>query len=134
MITTQLRSRTGRMPDTVSARGDEVPAPGPATEGVRVVRQPALPLWRHVVFVDWHGVLSRSPFWASIVTDPRHPLPRPLRARIGRLYGDAPLMAHWMTGRRRTPDVVAGLGVEGGARYGTDYLCRQLERDCRSMR
>jgi hypothetical protein len=101
---------------------------------VRVVRQPALPLWRRVVFVDWHGVLSRSPFWASIVGDPRHPLNRPLRAKVGRLYGDAPLMSGWMTGRRRTPDVVAGLGVEGGTRYSADYLCRQLERDCRSMR
>jgi hypothetical protein len=99
-----------------------------------VVRQPALPLWRRVVFVDWHGVLSRSPFWASIVTDPRHPLNRPLRARLGRLYGDQALMAAWMTARRATADVVGAMGVEGGARYGTDYLCRQLERDCRVMR
>jgi hypothetical protein len=99
-----------------------------------VVRQPALPLWRHVVFVDWHGVLSRSPFWASIVTDPRHPLNRPLRAKLGRLLGDQVLMGDWMTGRRSTADVVAGMGVEGGVRYGTDYLCRQLEKDCRAMR
>ncbi|KAB8189234.1 hypothetical protein FH608_041140 [Nonomuraea phyllanthi] len=27
-----------------------------------------------VVFVDWHGVLSRDPFWASIRDEPRHPL------------------------------------------------------------
>ncbi|HEY6793091.1 MAG TPA: hypothetical protein VI248_00235 [Kineosporiaceae bacterium] len=99
-----------------------------------MVRQPALPLWRHVVFVDWHGVLSRSPFWASIVGDARHPLHRPLRARIGRLFTDPVLMSTWMTGQRRTVDVVAGLDVQAGARYGTDYLCRQLERDCRSMR
>ena len=25
-----------------------------------------LALWRRVVFVDWHGVLSRDPFWISI--------------------------------------------------------------------
>ena len=99
-----------------------------------MVRQPALPLWRHVVFVDWHGVLSRSPFWSSIVTDPRHPLNRPLRARLGRLFGDLDVMTAWMTGARATPDVVAAMGVENVPRYGTDYLCRQLERDCRSMR
>jgi hypothetical protein len=99
-----------------------------------VVRQPALPLWRHVVFVDWHGVLSRSPYWSSIVTDPQHPLNRPLRSRLGRLYGDEQLMTEWMTGRRRTEDVVAGLDVELTGRYSLDYLCRQLERDCRSMR
>jgi hypothetical protein len=99
-----------------------------------VVRQPALPLWRRVVFVDWHGVLSRSPFWASIVTEPRHPLHRPLRAGLGRLFADQALMTSWMTGGLRTPDVVAGLGVPPTGRYGTDYLCRQLERDCRFMR
>jgi hypothetical protein len=99
-----------------------------------VVRQPALPLWRHVVFVDWHGVLSRSPFWGSIVTDPRHPLNRPLRAGLGRLFSDGVAVADWMTGRRSTPDVVAALGVDGAPRYGPDYLCRQLEKDCRAMR
>ena len=99
-----------------------------------MVRQPALPLWQHVVFVDWHGVLSRAPFWGSVVTDPGHPLHRPLRARVGRLYGDPARMAAWMTGHHRTAEVVEALGVDGGARYGTEYLCRQLDKDCRVMR
>ena len=98
------------------------------------MRQPALPLWRHVVFVDWHGVLSRSPFWASIVTDSRHPLHRPLRTKLGRVVGNHQIMSDWMTARRATAEVVEGMGVEGGNRYGADYLCRQLEKDCRSMR
>jgi len=98
-----------------------------------VVRQPALPLWRHVVFVDWHGVLSRSPFWGSIVTDAQHPLHRPVRLALGRLLADPVAVGDWMTGRRSTPEVVVGLGVDGGARHGPDYLCRQLEKDCRAM-
>ena len=37
------------------------------------MRQPTLPLWNRVNFVDWHGVLSRDPFWTSILGRPRHP-------------------------------------------------------------
>ena len=29
--------------------------------------QAPLALWRRVIFVDWHGVLSRDPFWISIL-------------------------------------------------------------------
>jgi len=99
-----------------------------------VVRQPALPLWRRVVFVDWHDVLSRSPYWASVVTEARHPLHRPLRVALGRLYGNPELMAGWTTGRLRTEDVVAALGVEPVGRYDADWLCRRVEADCRLMR
>jgi FMN phosphatase YigB (HAD superfamily) len=87
-----------------------------------------------VVFVDWQDVLCRTPYWASIVSDRGHPLYGPLRARLGRLYSDRELVSAWMTGRRSTLEVVQSLDVEGGPRYTPEYLCRQLERDCRLMR
>lgn len=127
-----MATATGPRRQVRAATGDGVE--GPDGEVDRSVRQPALPLWRHVVFVDWHDVLSRTPFWASIVTDRGHPLNRPLRTRLGRLYGDAALMTAWMTGRSPTADVVDALGVQGAPRYDTDYLCRHLAKDVREMR
>jgi FMN phosphatase YigB (HAD superfamily) len=87
-----------------------------------------------VVFVDWHDVLSRTPYWASIVADRAHPLHGPLRARLGRLYADPALVADWMTGRRSSLEVATWLDLDGGARATPEALCRVLERDCRSMR
>lgn len=99
-----------------------------------VVQQPALPLWRRVVFVDWHGVISRSPYWSTILSDRRHPLHSALRSRLGRLFSDADLLGAWMTGRLSTIDVVDRLEVTEGTRYTPEHLRRHLERDCRSMR
>lgn len=33
-----------------------------------------MPLSRRVIFSDWHGVLSRDPFWVSIRRSATHPL------------------------------------------------------------
>jgi hypothetical protein len=99
-----------------------------------VVQQPALELWRRVVFVDWHGVLSRSPYWSTILSDRRHPLHQALRARLGRLFSDADLLGAWMTGTLSTVDVVGRLEITAGTRYTPEHLRRHLERDCRSMR
>ncbi|MDQ1287832.1 MAG: hypothetical protein QG622_1397 [Actinomycetota bacterium] len=98
------------------------------------MQQPALDLWRRVVFVDWHGVLSRAPYWSTILSDRRHPMHQPLRARLGRLYSDSGLLAEWMTGRLTTVDVVEYLGITSGTRYTPDQMRRHLERDCRNMR
>jgi len=99
-----------------------------------VVQQPALALWRRVVFVDWHGVLSRAPYWSTILSDRRHPLHQALRARLGRLFSDADLLGGWMTGQLSTTDVVDRLGITEGTRYTPEHLRRHLERDCRTMR
>jgi hypothetical protein len=99
-----------------------------------VVQQPALALWRRVVFVDWHGVLSRSPYWSTILSDRRHPLHQALRSRLGRLFSDADLLGGWMTGQLSTTQVVERLDITRGTRYTPEHLRRHLERDCRSMR
>jgi hypothetical protein len=98
------------------------------------VQQPALDLWRRVVFVDWHGVLSRAPYWSTILSDPRHPLHRALRVRLARLYSDAGMLAEWMTGSLSTVDLVERLEITAGTRYTPDQMRRHLERDCRNMR
>lgn len=98
------------------------------------MQQPALDLWRRVVFVDWHGVLSRAPYWSTILSDRRHPLHQPLRARLGRLYSDSGLLTDWMIGALTTVQVVERLEVTVGTRYTPDQLRRHLERDCRGMR
>lgn len=99
-----------------------------------VVQQPALALWRRVVFVDWHGVLSRSPYWSTILSDRKHPLHSALRSRLGRLFSDADLLGGWMTGQLSTIEVVERLDVVRGTRYTPEHLRRHLERDCRTMR
>jgi hypothetical protein len=97
------------------------------------VQQPALDLWRRAVFVDWHGVLSRSRFWASILDDEGHPLRSQLQTGLDRLFGDDERLAGWMTGKHSADQVVEGLGIEPVGRYTTSYLRLQLDRDCRTM-
>jgi hypothetical protein len=97
------------------------------------VQQPALDLWRRAVFVDWHGVLSRAHYWASILDDERHPLRGQLQAALDGLFQDEERLGDWMTGRQSADQVVATLGVEPVGRYTASYLRLQLDRDCRTM-
>ena len=48
------------------------------------VRQ--IPLSGRVVFVDWHGVLSRDPFWVSIRESTTHPLRQQLDANLAQVF------------------------------------------------
>jgi len=77
-------------------------------------------------------VLSRSPYWSSILGEPKHPLNRPLRSALSTLYSDPVLFHDWLTGRRTSADVVKLLGVET-PRYPAETLLRYLERDCARM-
>jgi FMN phosphatase YigB (HAD superfamily) len=98
------------------------------------VRQGILPLWRHVIFVDWHGVLSRDPFWTSILGSARHPLRSRLEAKLGEIFAHgAPTGHEWMKGIRSSDEIVAAMAVELPGRFKSDYLQRRLERDCRRM-
>jgi hypothetical protein len=45
-----------------------------------------LPLWKRAVFVDWHGLLSREPFWMSIVGNRRHPLRSRLEVKLAEVF------------------------------------------------
>jgi hypothetical protein len=94
-----------------------------------------LPLWRPAIFVDWHGVLSRDPFWVSILSSEKHPLREPLQAKLGEIFSGDPRVSHeWMKGVRSSTDIVAGMGIELDRRYRNDFLRRRLDDDCKRMR
>ena len=48
------------------------------------MKQP--PLSGRVIFVDWHGVLSRDPFWTSIRESATHPLRAQLEANLADVF------------------------------------------------
>ena len=48
-----------------------------------VMGQLLLPFCRWVIFVDWHGVLSRDPFWTSILNNDRHRLRATQQVQLG---------------------------------------------------
>lgn len=50
------------------------------------------------VFCDWHGVLSDSPFWAHLLSDPGHRLHGAAARVIQGLFADTPTLHGWMTG------------------------------------
>src|SRR5260370_13751305 len=59
-----------------------------------------LPLSGRVIFSDWHGVLSRDAFWASILQHSRHPLHAELKAGIASVFSrDANTAGEWMMSR-----------------------------------
>lgn len=96
--------------------------------------QPVLPLWDKVIFVDWHGVLSRDPFWMSILNSPRHPLHRQLTESVEYLFGqNETLVRDWMRGDVKANDVIESMGIVLDKRYNSDYLSRRLVEDCRLM-
>jgi len=94
-----------------------------------------LPLWRPAIFVDWHGVLSRDPFWLSILNNEKHPLRGPLRAKLNEIFsGDSQVSHEWMKGIRSSTDIVANMCIGLDGRYRDDFLRRRLDDDCRHMR
>ncbi|MEQ4725671.1 hypothetical protein [Nonomuraea sp. B19D2] len=92
-----------------------------------------VPLPDRVVFVDWHGVLSCDPFWASILENARHPL------HLQLVKGLAPIFtgegAHaWMKGQVSSAQVIASMGIKLDRRFRDDFLQRRLLADCARMR
>lgn len=49
-----------------------------------IMKQP--PLFQRIIFVDWHGVISKDPFWTSILQDDSHPLRPQLEQKLGELF------------------------------------------------
>jgi len=92
------------------------------------------PLFRRVVFVDWHGVMSRDPFWSSIRNSPRHPLRSRLEAVITHALSDHEQSARWMLGQLSTKDIVSDIDQDTPQRYLPDFLMRRVARDCARMR
>jgi hypothetical protein len=94
-----------------------------------------LPPWgRSVIFVDWHGVLSRDLFWTSILNSPMHPLRPRLEIELAEIFArDQPTAHDWMKGRLSSADIIAAMRLAIPARYRQDYLARQLGEDFHGM-
>jgi FMN phosphatase YigB (HAD superfamily) len=93
-----------------------------------------IPLWPRVVFCDWHGVLSRDPFWHTIRNSRRHPLNRQLEANLNDVFAHGSPTGHeWMRGQRSTRQIIDGMNIRLGSRYNDDFLLRRIDRDCAKM-
>ena len=96
-------------------------------------RPTQLGLWQRAIFLDWHGVLSREPFWGSIRGSATHPLSVPLEQEFASVLRDV-LMLNWMRGQESAETVVSRLSIRLDNRYRDDFLLRRLREDCRRMR
>ncbi len=90
------------------------------------------PLTPRVIFSDWHGVLSRDPFWISIRGSAAHPLHAPLEAGMAGLFAGG-TADEWMKGQLSSDQVIAGMGIPLDRRFRRDYLARRLDDDCARM-
>jgi hypothetical protein len=97
--------------------------------------QASLPIWDKVIFVDWHGLLSRDPFWISILNNPRHPLHGQLSEAVKQLFSQNDLLVRdWMRGSVPAGEVIDSMQIKLGKQYKPDYLLRKLFEDCQRMR
>lgn len=97
--------------------------------------QSVLPLWDKVIFVDWHGVLSKDPFWMSILNKRQHPLHQQLSESVEKLFSqnDA-LICDWMRGKVKASEVIDSMDLVLHKPYNSSYLVRKLIEDCQLMR
>jgi hypothetical protein len=93
-----------------------------------------VPLSRRVIFSDWHGVLSRDPFWTSIRRSATHPLHAQLEAGMAGVFDPARDTANeWMKGLLSSDQVIAEMGIQLPRRFRDDFLARRLDLDCARM-
>lgn len=94
-----------------------------------------VPLSGRVVFSDWHGVLSRDPFWTSIRNCATHPLHEQLEAGMAGVFDPASNTANeWMKGLLSSGQVIAEMGIQLRGRFMDDFLARRLDLDCGRMK
>jgi hypothetical protein len=94
-----------------------------------------LALWRRVVFVDWHGVLSRDPFWTSIRESAIHPLRAQLEAGLAGIFARESATANeWMKGLLSSDQIIDTMGIQLDRRFRDDFLSRRLDVDCARMK
>lgn len=93
-----------------------------------------MPLWQRVIFVDWHGVLSRDPFWMSIRESATHPLHDQLEASLSEVFSHNNRMGHeWMRGLLSSEQLIAAMNIQLDRRFRDDFLARRLDVDCARM-
>ena len=93
-----------------------------------------VPLSGRVIFSDWHGVLSRDPFWTSIRLSATHPLHEQLEAGMAGVFDPARDIANeWMKGLLSSDQVIAEMGIQLRGRFRDDFLARRLDLDCARM-
>ncbi|MEQ8852834.1 hypothetical protein [Gimesia sp.] len=91
------------------------------------------PVWDKVIFVDWHGVLSRDPFWLSILHNSDHPLHAQLTDAAEVLFQDESLIHDWMRGDVSAHQILDSLDIDPDDSFPPDYLRRKLVEDCQLM-
>ena len=93
-----------------------------------------LPLWRQVVFVDWHGVLSNDRFWKSILTSVRHPLRAQLEAKLETIFINDQRISHeWMKGLRSSSEVISSMQIRLPPQFKHEYFHSRLIEDWSNM-
>jgi len=93
-----------------------------------------LPMWNHAVFVDWHGVMNKEQFWASLLIDPKHRLHAAAKNASHFLFHQRPdLIKTWMKGRITSDDIISALPINYSD-ADRRYLTKRLFADCRRMK
>lgn len=92
-----------------------------------------VPLDGKIIFVDWHGVLSRDPFWTSILHSSTHPLRPQLQERLGDIMSRKSTAHDWMKGIISSQDIISEMGIWLDRRFRQDFLARRLDIDCAKM-
>jgi FMN phosphatase YigB (HAD superfamily) len=94
-----------------------------------------VPLAGRVIFSDWHGVLSRDPFWTSIRSSATHPLHAQLEAGMAGVFASERNTANeWMKGLLSSDQVIMEMGIQLNGRFRDDFLARRLDVDCAKMK
>ena len=89
---------------------------------------------RRVVFVDWHGVLSSTPFWSSILAGPDRDLADAVQARLRDVWA-SDLGDRWMRGEIRLWEIIKPVCSADGRIDDrlAGVLRSALLRDCLAM-
>lgn len=89
-----------------------------------------LPFWGRAIFVDWFGVLSRDPFWHTIIANTRHPYHGAVSRAHGQLFRERlEIVRAWMRGEIKAGDVLDDLDVHLDRRSKPGFLMRRLISD-----
>lgn len=89
---------------------------------------------QRIIFIDWHGVISTTPFWASIISSITHPLRGQLRDKLSKVFSRTTYVHNWMRGAISSEDVTNDLEIRMDRRFRPDFLVRRLHADCARMK